>query len=1095
MAGSTISITFKLDGDGKGFKELTKDAEGLKTALSSAIKEGQNLNSRAINFAAITTGITQTQDALTRLQDTMKSLSASYAASEQANVQLTTVMRQRMGATDSDIKSIKQVIAAQKELGVIGGTVQVRGAQQIATFLNEKSSLEVLIPAMNNLLAQQKGLNATQEDAYGVANLMGKAMQGQTSALRRVGITFNETQEQVMKYGNETQRANMLAQIITDNVGNMNAELGKTDIGKQKQLENSFASIKVKIGAIAQQGLPFVTFAAQSLILVGSITKLATSVRTCTAVVMAWDIRGKAAAVTAMLLGVRTSQLTVVMRVFTGAMTTGAYTATALKIALRGLMIATAVGAAIVAVTMIVEHLASANDKAAQSADGLSAAEQRQKEATDRAKSAHNAEMATVNQATAALELQIERLKNFKGSKEDEKKIVNELNSTYGETMGYFSSVADWYQALIKNSKAYCDQMVLEAETRMYANQIAEKESQIRDARNGKFPDGALQDYANSKGVDAVVGAGGGTGDYWIAEQERQVQELRRQMQEVVKKSAALKMPVKGSLTPPSGKSTPTPKITTGSGGGNTTTTQKTRYQELGDLIEGAKNKYIKASVQERAELANKIQDWKKEREQIELLQRQAELPIDLKSLQDVDDAISYQEELRKQANDEARADIDKEIAKLEALKATKERAGHVDKNVEEIKTYKELNDELSYYTDLLNDATEGERPKIQAHINQLNDLKKAWDDTREALNKPADISQLNSIEKLDEAIRYYQDQQNKQSGDEIENIQRVIQALEAKRKAMQRGAEIPSMQNEIDEINGLSGKELKLKVRGIGFDALTDKIKDLQKILDDTQNPVSGNQRKEIEGMIATYEQWRKKSIDTFETVRDGWGGLKGFGDSISNITSALEDNSNAWQKVTAIIDGFIQIYESISAIVGIIQMLTVASQAHAVAKTGEAAATAASTTATGVDTASQEAAAVAMIPVIVANKAATASYMELASAEYFAAHAYIPFAGYGIGAGFVAAATAMVEAVGVMPFAKGGVISGPTLALVGEYAGASNNPEVVAPLDKLRQLIPQQAGYGGRVSFEIRGRKLVGVLSNETRIANISGRRTDIK
>ena len=119
MAGSTISITFKLDGDGKGFKELTKDAEGLKTALSSAIKEGQNLNSRAINFAAITTGITQTQDALTRLQDTMKSLSASYAASEQANVQLTTVMRQRMGATDSDIKSIKQVIALRKSWALL----------------------------------------------------------------------------------------------------------------------------------------------------------------------------------------------------------------------------------------------------------------------------------------------------------------------------------------------------------------------------------------------------------------------------------------------------------------------------------------------------------------------------------------------------------------------------------------------------------------------------------------------------------------------------------------------------------------------------------------------------------------------------------------------------------------------------------------------------------------------------------------------------------------------------------------------------------------------------------------------------------------
>lgn len=39
--------------------------------------------------------------------------------------------------------------------------------------------------------------------------------------------------------------------------------------------------------------------------------------------------------------------------------------------------------------------------------------------------------------------------------------------------------------------------------------------------------------------------------------------------------------------------------------------------------------------------------------------------------------------------------------------------------------------------------------------------------------------------------------------------------------------------------------------------------------------------------------------------------------------------------------------------------------------------------------------------------------------------------------------------------------MVSGPTLALVGEYSGASNNPEVIAPLDKLRDLIePSGAG-----------------------------------
>jgi hypothetical protein len=48
------------------------------------------------------------------------------------------------------------------------------------------------------------------------------------------------------------------------------------------------------------------------------------------------------------------------------------------------------------------------------------------------------------------------------------------------------------------------------------------------------------------------------------------------------------------------------------------------------------------------------------------------------------------------------------------------------------------------------------------------------------------------------------------------------------------------------------------------------------------------------------------------------------------------------------------------------------------------------------------------------------------------------------------------------IMQFADGGIISGPTVGLMGEYQGARTNPEVVAPLDKLRSMI---GGAGGNV------------------------------
>ncbi|WP_154665152.1 hypothetical protein [Prevotella phocaeensis] len=116
-----------------------------------------------------------------------------------------------MSATDAEVESVKKLASAQQELGVIGDEVQLAGVQQLATFLNQKASIDTLLSAMNNLLAQQKGLSATGEDAVTIGNLMGKAMQGQASALKRGGITFTDAQEKILKYGTESQRAAMLA--------------------------------------------------------------------------------------------------------------------------------------------------------------------------------------------------------------------------------------------------------------------------------------------------------------------------------------------------------------------------------------------------------------------------------------------------------------------------------------------------------------------------------------------------------------------------------------------------------------------------------------------------------------------------------------------------------------------------------------------------------------------------------------------------------------------------------------------------------------------------------------------------------------------
>ena len=86
---------------------------------------------------------------------------------------------------------------------------------------------------------------------------------------------------------------------------------------------------------------------------------------------------------------------------------------------------------------------------------------------------------------------------------------------------------------------------------------------------------------------------------------------------------------------------------------------------------------------------------------------------------------------------------------------------------------------------------------------------------------------------------------------------------------------------------------------------------------------------------------------------------------------------------------------------------------------------------------------------------------------------------AGIALIAGAAVVRNSLKEGPNVTAFADGGIVSGPTLGLMGEYPGASTNPEVIAPLDKLQKLMkPSDSGAGFVASTHISGRDLAIVL-----------------
>ena len=154
-----------------------------------------------------------------------------------------------------------------------------------------------------------------------------------------------------------------------------------------------------------------------------------------------------------------------------------------LGVALRALLVSTGIGVALMALGAAVSAFTDDTEEAAQAAESVADSYDSVKES-----------MAGVR---AQMESDLATLKNWKGNKEEEAALVDRLNNRYGETMGYFASVADWYKALTANSAAWCRQMENEARMRKLADEAAEIQQGIHDIRYND--DGSTKMYSKKR--------------------------------------------------------------------------------------------------------------------------------------------------------------------------------------------------------------------------------------------------------------------------------------------------------------------------------------------------------------------------------------------------------------------------------------------------------------------------------------------------------------------------------------------------------------------------------------------------------------------
>lgn len=80
MAGnSTISITFKLDGDGKGFRAIAQDANGLRTVMTSTLEASEKLKTSLVNWSAAVQGLQGVTNAVNQISSTLSTITGESA--------------------------------------------------------------------------------------------------------------------------------------------------------------------------------------------------------------------------------------------------------------------------------------------------------------------------------------------------------------------------------------------------------------------------------------------------------------------------------------------------------------------------------------------------------------------------------------------------------------------------------------------------------------------------------------------------------------------------------------------------------------------------------------------------------------------------------------------------------------------------------------------------------------------------------------------------------------------------------------------------------------------------------------------------------
>lgn len=882
-----------------------------------------------------------------------------------------------------------------------------------------------------------------------------------------------------------------LADKFNENISSMKDSAGTIDeafstmsnsgAASFQMMKNKLAEFTDGITSAMNSLMPVLNMTAQVGSGIIAITTLSTAVKKLAQAHLVLKVRTIASNAASVMWSATSVRMNAIVRVMSANFRGAAVSATTLKLAMQGLLISTGVGIAVVALTEAISAFCSKSSEAKDKANEQAEAMKEMNSAADEVKNAYDS---TLKSTYSELMSKYDKLKEgWKSLSTEQQKVqwIKDNKDAFGELGLKISGLSDAENAFSGNTQNIVASFERRAKAAAYAAKLVELyKRQLDLKKRSKAVDKAINDATAEFRKDQTFRD---SGPYAAQEEKKRVgiaavgtdlkhggdgniEKLKRDLNDVNTEIDEAKDALQTLKKEDPAKTVNIPAVNTANNTANTPSAvePKTYIEKLQAQLSAAqKTKDNALTIEARVEADAKVKKIQAEIDEAtkgKVSIEAATEPTYIVAGSAADKRKSYSNAQQRIGN--IRQDYD---------------SGLIDKASAQ-KAIADINEQLSAL---------GLKP-IEVHFKTpIEELQEQLQNAQRSLDEATTIeAKVKASAKIAE-IQAEIDRATKGN---------VSIAAEVEPEYIEQGSVADKRQSYSNAQQKASRIQSDFEIGIIGKDEAMKQIDEVNKELADL-------------GLKPIKITLEPSGFDkAFEQIQKGWGSVQNISGGIQGISDALEGNGNAWEKTSAMINGFISIAQGIQGIVELYNLLSVATTAHAAATAADTTATTVNTGVTAANTAASTVNTVAKEGEAIANATASGAKM--------------PFPANLIA--IAAGVAAVVAAIAAMSsFATGGVVGGTSTFGDRKFARVNsgemilnktqqahlfqmiNTPRYTPPSfvrRELPQMTPTQMTPTQMnnvhlvvdVRGKTRGTSIEQTLSNVRKIASKSGRRSNL-